>query len=97
MSPLQPEAAAHTEAVVADIARRYAVDGVHLDYVRYPSDQFDYSRFAIAAFRADMRPRIRAGVRRELDAQDAGGSLRVSRSIPRRMEGVPARASSPRC
>ncbi len=70
VSPLQPEAAAHNQAVVADIARRYPVDGIHLDYVRYPSDQFDYSRFAIAAFRADMRTRISPALRHELDEQD---------------------------
>src|SRR6185437_1435217 len=70
VSPLQPEAAAHNQAVVADIARLYPVDGIHLDYVRYPSDQFDYSRFAIAAFRADMRTRISPALRHELDEQD---------------------------
>ena len=67
-SPLQPEAAAYTERVITDLARRYDLDGVHLDYARYPSQQFDYSRFAIAEFRADIRPRIGAEARRELDA-----------------------------
>jgi uncharacterized lipoprotein YddW (UPF0748 family) len=70
-SPVQKGAAAHVEQVVADVARRYAVDGIHLDYARYPSDQFDYSRFAIAQFRADMRPRISSTLRNELDSQDA--------------------------
>ena len=32
--------------MVADIVARYAVDGVHLDYLRYPNDDFDYSREA---------------------------------------------------
>jgi uncharacterized lipoprotein YddW (UPF0748 family) len=68
-SPLQPDAAAYTERVVADLARRYDLDGVHLDYARYPNQQFDYSRFAIAAFRADIRPRLDAATRRALDAQ----------------------------
>ena len=68
-SPLQPEAAAHTERVVVDLARRYDLDGVHLDYARYPNQQFDYSRFAIAEFRADIRPRLGADARRELDAE----------------------------
>jgi uncharacterized lipoprotein YddW (UPF0748 family) len=67
-SPLQPEAAAYTERVIADLARRYALDGVHLDYARYPNQQFDYSRFAIAEFRADIRPRLDAGARRDIDA-----------------------------
>jgi uncharacterized lipoprotein YddW (UPF0748 family) len=68
-SPLQPEAAAYTERVITDLARRYDLDGVHLDYARYPNQQFDYSRFAIAEFRADIRPRLAADARRELDAQ----------------------------
>jgi uncharacterized lipoprotein YddW (UPF0748 family) len=68
-SPLQPEAAAYTELVVTNLARRYDLDGVHLDYARYPNPQFDYSRFAIAAFRADIRPRIAPDVRRALDAE----------------------------
>ncbi|HEX9368891.1 MAG TPA: family 10 glycosylhydrolase, partial [Vicinamibacterales bacterium] len=67
-SPLQPEAAAYTERVITGLARRYDLDGVHLDYARYPNQQFDYSRFAIAEFRADIRPRIGADARRELDA-----------------------------
>ena len=68
-SPLQPEAAAHTERVLVELARRYDLDGVHLDYARYPNQQFDYSRFAIAEFRADIRPRLGADARRELDAE----------------------------
>ena len=70
-SPLQPDAAAYTERVITDIARRYDLDGIHLDYVRYPNAQFDYSRFAIAEFRASMRPRLSAEARRDVDAQEA--------------------------
>lgn len=69
-TPILPEATAHTEAVVRDIARRYALDGVHFDYARYPSDRFDYSRGAIAAFKAHVRPQLAASVRRELDARE---------------------------
>jgi len=66
-SPVVPDAAAHTERVVADLARRYDLDGIHLDYARYPNQQFDYSRFAIAEFRASMQPRLAPAVRRALD------------------------------
>jgi uncharacterized lipoprotein YddW (UPF0748 family) len=67
VSPIQPEAAAYAARVISDVARRYDVDGIHLDYARYPNTQFDYSRFAIAEFRADMRPRLAAAARREMD------------------------------
>ena len=36
MDPGEPEAAAHTLAVVADVLRRYDVDGVHIDDYFYP-------------------------------------------------------------
>jgi uncharacterized lipoprotein YddW (UPF0748 family) len=67
VSPIQPEAAVYAAHVVSDLARRYDVDGIHLDYARYPNAQFDYSRFAIAEFRADIRPRLTSAARRELD------------------------------
>ncbi len=36
MDPGEPDAAAHTLAVVADVVRRYDVDGVHIDDYFYP-------------------------------------------------------------
>jgi uncharacterized lipoprotein YddW (UPF0748 family) len=56
--------------VIGDIARRYDLDGVHLDYARYPNPQFDYSRFAIAEFHADISPRLPAAVRRAADEDE---------------------------
>ncbi len=70
-TPILPASAAHTEAVVRDVARRYEVDGVHLDYARYPDERFDYSRSAIAEFRAHVRPRLAEADRRALDARHA--------------------------
>ena len=69
-SPIQPAAAAHVESVVRDLARRYAIDGVHLDYARYPGARFDYSRASIAEFRTHIRPNISAATRRTLDSQE---------------------------
>jgi uncharacterized lipoprotein YddW (UPF0748 family) len=66
-SPIIPAAAAHTEAVVREIARRYAVDGIHLDYARFPSVRFDYSAGTLAAFKATVRPKLTPAVRRDLD------------------------------
>jgi uncharacterized lipoprotein YddW (UPF0748 family) len=60
LSPIPPEAADYTVGIVRDIVERYAIDGIHFDYIRYPSDEFDYSRGALAAFRrsvaADLVP-----------------------------------------
>ena len=67
-SPLVPAAVEHTVAVVRDLARRYRVDGIHLDYARYPSERFDYSVTAIREFTTAMRPQIVPAKRRSLDA-----------------------------
>jgi uncharacterized lipoprotein YddW (UPF0748 family) len=67
-SPLVPGAVDHTVAVVRDVVRRYRIDGVHLDYARYPSDRFDYSRAAIREFTAAVRPRLSAAARRDVEA-----------------------------
>ena len=67
-SPLVPGAIDHTVAVVRDLVRRYRIDGVHLDYARYPSDRFDYSRAAIREFTAAVRPRLSAAARRDVEA-----------------------------
>jgi len=69
-SPRQPDAAAYARQVITDLVSRYDLDGVHLDYARYPSQQFDYSRFAIAEFRTEIRPRLTASVQKELDAAE---------------------------
>jgi uncharacterized lipoprotein YddW (UPF0748 family) len=68
-TPIVPAAAAHVEAVVRDIAARYVVDGIHLDYARFPSSRFDYSRSALAEFRAAVRPGLSPAVRTELDGR----------------------------
>src|SRR5688572_14149320 len=55
-SPLHPAAQDHTTAVIAEIAAKYDVDGIHLDYVRFPNDDFDYSPAAMEQFRAAILP-----------------------------------------
>lgn len=52
-SPGNPSVQAHIRAVAADIARRYAVDGVHLDYIRYPGSQYSHDATSEARWAAD--------------------------------------------
>jgi uncharacterized lipoprotein YddW (UPF0748 family) len=70
-SPIVPAAGAHLETVVRDLVSRYAVEGIHFDYARYPTERFDYSNGALAEFRAAMRPRLADATRRALDAEQA--------------------------
>jgi uncharacterized lipoprotein YddW (UPF0748 family) len=71
LSPVSPRAAAYTTAVLRDIVARYDVDGVHLDYIRYPREDFDYSRDTLTAFRASVAPDLAAADRREYDRRVA--------------------------
>jgi uncharacterized lipoprotein YddW (UPF0748 family) len=84
LSPIDPASAAYTTSVVRDIVARYAVDGVHLDYVRYPNETFDYSRAALDAFRAEVGPELAAGDRHRLDTRARTEPLIYTRSFPER-------------
>jgi uncharacterized lipoprotein YddW (UPF0748 family) len=50
VSPAAPGVPAHLESVVRELLQRYPVDGLHLDFIRYPSADFDYSRAALEAY-----------------------------------------------
>jgi uncharacterized lipoprotein YddW (UPF0748 family) len=64
-SPLHPAAQDHAAAVIGEIAANYAVDGIHLDYIRFPNDEFDYSPAAMERFKAVVLPTLSARERRE--------------------------------
>ena len=51
LSPATAASVDYTTSVVRDIVQRYSVDGVHLDYLRYPSADFEYGRETLSAFR----------------------------------------------
>jgi uncharacterized lipoprotein YddW (UPF0748 family) len=74
-SPILPEAVDYVDTVVRDLVGRYKVDGVHLDYARYPSDRFDYGRGAIREFREVVRPSLSVDRRRELDGREAADPI----------------------
>lgn len=69
MSPIPPGSTAHTVSVVSDLIDRYDVDGVHLDYVRYPNEFFDYSAGALEAFQRQLKARLTPAEREWLDAR----------------------------
>jgi uncharacterized lipoprotein YddW (UPF0748 family) len=75
LSPAVPAAAAYTIGIVRDIAERYAVDGVHLDYVRYPQDDFDYGRATLAEYERAVPVRDRNPERWRAFRQDALTSM----------------------
>jgi uncharacterized lipoprotein YddW (UPF0748 family) len=70
-SALLPAAAAHMAAIVREIGEQYAVDGIHLDYVRYPNDDFDYSAAAIHEFKSAVRAELSPALWQRLTAREA--------------------------
>ncbi|MBN2366803.1 MAG: hypothetical protein EH225_12915 [Calditrichaeota bacterium] len=50
VSPLQPDAQKHFLQVMSDIMDKYAVDGIHLDYIRYPDRSFDINPDVVKGF-----------------------------------------------
>jgi len=52
LSPVSEASREYTASVVGEIASKYAVDGIHLDYARFPNDAFDYSAAALSEFKA---------------------------------------------
>ena len=53
LSPSVPAVASHLESVLRELVRAYPVDGLHLDFVRYPGPDFDFSRAALEGFRRE--------------------------------------------
>ena len=83
-SPLHPAAQDHTAAVIGEIASRYAVDGVHLDYVRFPNEDFDYSPPALKEFKAAILPDLSDRERREAAAREALDAAAYPNLFPER-------------
>jgi uncharacterized lipoprotein YddW (UPF0748 family) len=50
LNPAQPENRRHLLAAIEELGRIYAPDGIHLDYVRYPSAQACFSQASRLAF-----------------------------------------------
>jgi uncharacterized lipoprotein YddW (UPF0748 family) len=53
VSPGIPAVRTHLARVAADVARRYAVDGVHLDRIRYPGPGWSYDTTSLRIFGRD--------------------------------------------
>jgi len=56
-SPGNPEVRDRVVAISEDIAERYAVDGIHLDYIRYPSPGHSHDAISNARYAAERRVR----------------------------------------
>ena len=83
-SPSAPEVKERVYAVATDLVERYEIDGIHLDYVRYPSGAFDYSRGALDRFRIWFDARITDDRRPEFDMVSEQNPLSLVEAFPER-------------
>ena len=61
VSPSHPEVQERLRAVWIDLARRYDLEGIQHDYIRYPTSAFDYSRRTLEQFQEQwVKARISA-------------------------------------
>ena len=86
LSPIPGGAQDYTLAVITDLMRSYALDGLHLDYARYPSTDFDYSRGALRAFRAVLVDATPVPERNRLDRSAKVDPLAWTRMYPEAWE-----------
>jgi uncharacterized lipoprotein YddW (UPF0748 family) len=67
-SPSHPAVKERIYSVWMDLAERYDLDGIHLDYVRFPSADYDYSQSALERFREWVAPGLDASRLAALEA-----------------------------
>ena len=82
LSPIHKGAVDHATKVIGDIVSRYDLDGIHLDYIRFPNDEFDYSAEALDEFQAEITSRINAAERREYASRASGRPLFYTEMFP---------------
>ncbi|MDH3271530.1 MAG: family 10 glycosylhydrolase [Gemmatimonadota bacterium] len=66
-SPSHPSVQDRVHRVWLDLARRYDLDGIHFDYIRFPSADYDYSLGALERFRLWVRGSLASARFAELD------------------------------
>jgi uncharacterized lipoprotein YddW (UPF0748 family) len=75
LDPAHPGVREHTKNVFLDVATRYAVDGIHFDYVRFPCEDYSFSDYSLQAFRAYLLPRLTPAQAAYLDSRRAQNRL----------------------
>lgn len=86
LSPVPQGAADHLAAVVQDLVSRYAVDGVHFDYLRYPGASFDYGRETLRVFQHEVERDLSREERASIERRQRANPLIVTQMFPQRWD-----------
>lgn len=82
LTPANLAARQHIHDVFLDVARRYDIDGIHFDYVRYPNKNYDYSDAAITRFRQEMLSSMTPAQRAYLDKRSRTSRTAYAHAFP---------------
>jgi uncharacterized lipoprotein YddW (UPF0748 family) len=80
--PANPKVKNHIFNIWMDVLKRYPVDGLHFDYVRFASPDFDYSRTSLTAFEKWLKPQLGESNRRELKQARKQNPLAAAETFP---------------
>jgi len=79
-SPGQADVRARLAAVAKEIATQYAVDGIHLDHIRYPGPEHGHDLGSLAAWEEDGQPDF--GDWRRTQVNKAVAEVQAAVSVP---------------
>ncbi|HEY8412882.1 MAG TPA: family 10 glycosylhydrolase, partial [Pyrinomonadaceae bacterium] len=80
--PANPKVKEHIFKIWMDVLKHYPVDGLHFDYVRFASPDFDYSRTSLQRFRKWLEPQLNADERRALKQSLKTNPLAATETFP---------------
>ena len=64
--PANPKVRDHIYKIWMDVLKHYPIDGLHFDYVRFASPDFDYSRTSLEKFHKWLKPQLSATERKQM-------------------------------
>ena len=72
----------HIYRIWMDVLKHYSVDGLHFDYVRFASPDFDYSRTSLSQFKKWLWPQLTKDEQRELKLSLKQDPLAATEKFP---------------
>ncbi|HET8783006.1 MAG TPA: family 10 glycosylhydrolase, partial [Pyrinomonadaceae bacterium] len=72
----------HIYRIWMDVLKHYPVDGLHFDYVRFASPDFDFSRTSLDQFEKWLRPQLTKDEQRDLKASLKQDPLAAAEKFP---------------
>jgi uncharacterized lipoprotein YddW (UPF0748 family) len=80
--PANPKVREHIYKIWMDVLKHYPVDGLHFDYIRFASPDFDYSRTSLEKFRTWLKPQLNADERMKLKSALKTNALAAPEMFP---------------